>query len=218
MEEQSKLPATMPSYDDGWNDTDANDRIIQGELLKCIDGNWTVNGTAAPKRLLPLATITVLQLWKEQTPVRTLVKGRDNPWPNLDDLNAEIPQEDWEVGLDGKLRPPWQRQFIVYLLDPDTAANYTFANGTAGASRAVANLKDAIKWQRALRGDHVVPLVELSNKPMPTKFGTKLRPHFQVIEWRNLDVGFTKEAPQQQQLPPPTTEGNGKDLNDQIPF
>jgi hypothetical protein len=208
----------MPaSYDDGWNDTDASDRVIQGDLLKCVDGNWTVNGAAAPKQLLALATITVLQLWKSQTPVRTLVKGRDNPWPNLDDLNAEIPQEEWEVGLDGNLRPPWQRQFIVYLLDPDTAANYTFANGTAGARNAVQDLKDAIKWQRALRGDRVVPLVELSKKPMKTKFGTKQRPHFQVVEWRNLDLGFSPGSSSQQQLPPPPN-GNGGDLNDQIPF
>jgi hypothetical protein len=218
MENQSNLPATMPtSYDDGWSDIDANDRVIQGDLLKCIDGVWTVDGLPAPKQLLPLATITALQLWKGQKPVQTLVKGRVNPWPNIDDLNAEIPQEEWEVGLDGKLREPWQRQFIVYLLDPETAASFTYANGTTGANRAVADLKNAIKWQRQLRGDHVVPLIELSNKPMPTKFGQKLRPHFQIIEWRNLDVGFSAAAPQLS-LPTPAVADSGAAFDDEIPF
>jgi hypothetical protein len=217
MEDHKSL-ATVPSaYDDGWSDTDASERIIQGDLIKCIDGNWTAkDGTTVPKRLLALATATVLQLWKDKTPVQTIVKRSGQPWPNIDDLNAEIPEEEWEVGLDGNLRPPWQRQFIIYLLDPETAANFTFANGTTGASIAVANLKDAIKWQRAIRGDHVLPLVELSNKPMKTKFGSKLRPHFQVVEWRNFEVGFSKEAAPA--LPPPASNGSGGELNDSIPF
>jgi hypothetical protein len=204
MTSSQTLPATTPAaYDDGWNDIDANDRVIQGELIKCVDGQWSSkDGTPVPKRLLALATITMLQLWKNKIPVQTIVKRPGQPWPNVDELNAEIPQEDWELGLDGNLRPPWQRQFAIYLLDPDTAANYTFANGTAGASIAVSNLKDAIKWQRALRGDNVLPLVELSNKPMKTKFGSKLRPHFQIVEWRNLDAGFSVH-PHQPQVPAP---------------
>jgi hypothetical protein len=51
MENVSSLPAIMPAYDDGWNDIDANDRVIQGDLLKCVDGVWTVNGTTAPKHV-----------------------------------------------------------------------------------------------------------------------------------------------------------------------
>jgi hypothetical protein len=218
MSEQAKLPAIPASYDDGWNDTDASERVIQGDLIKCIDGNWSAkDGTAVPKQLLALATTRVLQLWKDKTPVQTIVKRPGQPWPNIDDLNAEIPEEEWEVGLDGKLRPPWQRQYVIYFLDPDTAANFTFANGTTGASIAVSNLKDAIKWQRALRGDQVVPLVELSNKPMKTKFGSKLRPHFQVVEWRNLDVGLTQAAPPQQ-LPLPAPKADSELLSDEIPF
>jgi hypothetical protein len=212
----------MPTaYDDGWNDIDATERVIQGDLIKCVDGNWTAkDGTSVPKRLLALATITMVQLWKDKTPVQTIVKRPGQPWPNIDDLNAEIPQDEWELGLDGKLRPPWQRQFAIYFLDPETAANYTFANGTTGASIAVANLKDAIKWQRAIRGDHVLPLVELSNKPMKTKFGSKLRPHFQIVEWRNLDAGFAVHPRAQPQLAAPAKvdDDDGRpwddDLND----
>ena len=90
--------------------------------MKCVDGKWTAGGEAAPEKLLALATITVMQLWKDKKPVQTLIKQAGQPWPKLDDLNAEIPQEDWELGLDGEPRPPWQKQFIIYLLEPERSS------------------------------------------------------------------------------------------------
>jgi hypothetical protein len=208
--------ASLP-IDDGWNDTDPNDRLIQGTLLKCVDGVWTAGGAAAPKQLLALATVTALQLWKLQKPVNTIVKRPGHPWPHIDDLNAEIPEEDWEVGLDGQPRAPWQKQFVVYLLEPNTAENFTFANGTAGANQAVQNLKNAVKGMRLLRGDHVVPLVELQSRPMKTKFGTKQRPHFHVIEWRNLDGGFTLPSGGEPQLAlEPTHDSDGVPYSDDL--
>jgi hypothetical protein len=207
MAEDVKLPALTPQGD-GWNDAEHDDRVIQGTLLKCVDGKWSAGGEPAPEKLMAVSTITVMQLWKGKKPVQTLIKQPGQPWPKLDDLNAEIPEGEWEVGLDGEPRPPWQKQFIIYLLEPESAATFTYANGTAGARQAVSDLKNSIKWQRTIRGDHVVPLVELSSKPMPTKFGTKQRPHFQIVEWRNLDVGFMQDAPAV--LP--------SDMGDAIPF
>jgi hypothetical protein len=201
------LPAVSADYDDGWNDVDTDDRVIRGALVKCVDGHWsTKDGTAPPKQLLALATATVMQLWQDKMPVETIVKRPGQPWMDIDELNAKVPKENWEIGLDGEPRPPWQKQFIVYLLDPNSAAKFTFANGTIGARIAVTNLKDQVKWMRAMRGDHVVPLVELTNKPMKTKHGQKLRPDFKVIEWR--DLGGT-------QIAPPII---GEELNDAIPY
>jgi hypothetical protein len=205
----------VPTNYDAWNDIESSDRVIQGTLLKCIDGVWSVKGGApAPKQLLALTTATVLQLWKEKEPVHTIIKRPGQPWPSLDDLNAEIPEEDWEVGLDGNPRPPWQRNFCVYLLDPDTGEEFTYANGTYGAIEAVDALRKAVCWQRGLRGDHVVPLVELANMPMKTKFGQKLRPHFRVIEWRQLDAGLTI-VDETGKLPPPPDDGIP--FNDELP-
>jgi hypothetical protein len=224
---QNALTATtaiVPADYNGWNDNDgdAAGRLIQGELIKCVDGRWSLkDGTAPPKRLIAMATTTGLQLWKDRTPVQTIIKRPGAPWPNLDDLNAEIPQEDWEIGLDGQPRAPWQRQFVVYFLDPDTAVNYTFANGTTGASMAVSDLKNAVKWQRAIRGDHVVPLIELASKPMKTKFGQKQRPHFQIIEWRNLDIDIASTpaaAPKAlpNSIPPSSEYDDGAPFNDGV--
>jgi hypothetical protein len=205
----------VPADYDSWNDVESSDRVIQGTLLKCIEGVWTVKGGAqAPKQLLALTTATVLQLWKNKEPVHTIMKRPGQPWPSLDELNAEIPQEDWEIGLNGNPRPPWQRNFCVYLLDPETGEQFTYANGTYGAIEAVDALRKAVRWQRGLRGDHVVPLVELSNQPMKTKFGQKLRPHFKVIEWRQLDVDMAGD--ETGKLPPPPEDG--VPFNDELPM
>ena len=75
---------------------------------------------------------------------------------------------------------------------------------------------------RALRGANVVPVVELSAKPMKTKFGMKQRPHFKIIDWRELGASQVASA-----TPPPAIEHVGSPiksvsteqvLDDSIPF
>jgi hypothetical protein len=88
-------------------------------------------------------------------------------------------------------------QFVVYLIDPATAAFYTYLNSTIGACIAYENLRERVITMRALRGARVVPLVRLTQRPMKTKFGPKHRPEFEPVEWRclggddNVPVGIT---------------------------
>ena len=98
------------------------------------------------------------------------------------------------MALNGKPRPPWVRQHIVYLLNPVDAAFFTFINGTVGAAIAVDRLKNKVVWMRQLRGSNVVPLVKLDTKPMKTRFGQKMRPEFTILEWRQLGGGGLKDA------------------------
>jgi hypothetical protein len=37
---------------------------------------------------------------------------------------------------------------------------------------------------RALRGSRVMPIVNLSERPMKTSFGMRRRPHFEIIGWK----------------------------------
>ncbi len=135
-----------------------------------------------------------MQHWKDQRPIETVVKQAGKSLPDVDALNAKVPQSQWEDGIDGEPRPPWQRQEIVYFLDELTAEKFTFASGTIGARIAIANLKDRVCCMRALRGENVVPVVELANKPMKTRFGGKLRPDLKIVAWLELGVGLTSEA------------------------
>lgn len=191
----------LPAIVDEWNDdTDSNGaRVIQGTIIKCIDGHWfdrDKTPIAAGAQFLVLSTTQIIQRWEGQRPVETIIKVPGEPLPNIDVLNAKVPRDQWELGFDGTPRPPWQHQHVVYLLDPVSCARFTFASGTIGASIAVADLRDAVKWQRAMRGANVYPLVTLATKAMKTRFGQKLRPEFKIVGWRILG----NESPLAQQI------------------
>ena len=187
MTDQDQLNLPIPIESDGFDETDTSDRVIQGTLIKCVDGNWVDrNGQPVPKgSLLALSTATIIQHWEDQKPTETIVKRPGQPLPDVDELNAQIPQSEWEEGVDGNPRPPWQLQRVVYLLDEKTAERYTYASGTIGANIAISNLRTRVHDMRFMRGQGVLPIVELFNKPMKTKFGGKLRPEFKIVGWRD---------------------------------
>lgn len=106
--------------------------------------------------------------------------------PDVDELNSQIPKQEWETGLDGNPRPPWQLQYVVYLINPETGDTWTFINSTTGARIAYERLRDKFKWMRALRGPNIAPLVKPDSRPMRTMFGQKMRPEFTILEWRVL--------------------------------
>ena len=49
---------------------------------------------------------------------------------------------------------------------------------------------------RVLRGANVAPILTLSSKPMKTKFGTKMRPDFEIVEFREIGGGGGQSVPQ----------------------
>jgi len=209
----SNLPAVI--NDDGFDDGGFEDRLIKGSILRAVDGMWSSrDGDDPPSALIALSTTEALQRWEDQKPAETIIKQGGQALPDVDALNAKIPKKKWEPGLDGAPRTPWVKRYVVYLLDPRDASLFTFLNSTAGARIAVRELKDKVSMMRALRGAHVVPLVELSAKPMKTQFGVKQRPFFKIIDWRNLS-GETP-APQAigSSVEPVSTE---EFLNDELP-
>jgi hypothetical protein len=172
--------------------------LIKGVLLKCVDGAWKDNDGCVPSgELLVVGLTHGLQCWQDQELLNE-ISEEDGPLPDVDELNAKIPQAEWGLGLDDKPRPPWQFNWVVYLFNPETADAYTYLNSTVGARLAVERLEAKFAMMQRLRGD-VVPLVKLDNRPMKTNWGTKLRPEFTVIEWRDLGGGEEKLP----QLPPP---------------
>jgi hypothetical protein len=173
------------------------ERLIQGDLLKCVDGHWS---PPPPPELLVVRTTRALQCWSDGKPIDTIIEQPGEPLPDLDELNAKIPENEWEPGLDGKPRPPWQLNYVVYLANMDTGDVFTFANSTTGARIAWERLTDRIEMMRRLRGDRVAPIVKLESKEMKTSFGKKLRPEFTIVEFRNLE-GDGDAHPAQ--LPPP---------------
>jgi len=137
------------------------------------------DGVTAPSPLLAVKVDEILRMWKDDRPTDITEK----PLPDPDTLNAQIPVSEWEEGLDGRPRPPWAHYVVVYLVDPETATKYVYAAATVGGHIAVEQLKDNVITMRLLRGARVMPLVELSSKPMKTKFKMSERPDFRIVSW-----------------------------------
>ena len=145
-----------------------------------------------------------LPVEKGRKPVETITA---KPLPDVNMLNESVPEDEWEAGLDGKPKPPWVHQFIVYLIDPASDGTYTYMNSTTGARIACDQLREKVITMRALRGTRVVPVVRLTHRPMKTFVGMKHRPEFEVLDWRQLggDGGGELTSPKSAQLTGPST-------------
>ncbi len=147
MSNETNLPAV------GF-DGDAGDTIIRGSILKCVDGRWSAGGEplARATGLIALGVTSALQRWSGGFPVETIAKRPGEELPDCAELNAAIPQSDWQSNVDGTKRPPWNLAYVIYLLDPADGSVLTFISGTIGAKLATEALRAKVRMGRMLHG------------------------------------------------------------------
>jgi hypothetical protein len=211
---------------------DDNDRLIKGAILKNIDGRWSAkDGTILQdgELFLGLGTTEAVQGWQNNMPRDVIMKQPGESLPDVDQLNEQIPQTDWEKGLNGLPRPPWQHVWVVYLMRLSDGTMFTFLNSTTGARIAVQRLASSVRNMRVLRGANVVPILRLTAKPMKTQFGEKMRPDFEVVKWHELsdaggalpDKGPTPQIenkPSSKVGKPVKPVTTAEEMDDEIPF
>jgi hypothetical protein len=207
---------------DGWDDLpDDSGTLLRGAIIKFnsgefisekrrLDGDetWAVTGVLA-----------LWVLWGDRAPLQyDLAK----PGHGLSDRNelGHLDPERWPLGLDGRPQDPWRDSRYVYLVNTRSAADATFTTDTIGGRRGVSELRNSIANVR-LAQPGAIPIVKLISLPMPTKFGIKTRPGFEVLDWKVPDriVPIPNRAPvimqpAQASLPQPSQP----DLDDEIPF
>jgi hypothetical protein len=192
-EELKKAPLRhdgFETYEDaieGGDDQHATNQVIKGTLLKFTNeamwGTREGEEISADRELVAVGVCRTVQKWNDQVPIEIIVLQPGEKFPDLEKLNAEIPQQDWIEGPDGKLRGPWQAQHIVYLLDPATMDRFCFPTGTIGGRICVRDLVERTRWMRCFRGSNVFPVVTLSDTFMNTRYGGRQRPHFLIKRW-----------------------------------
>src|SRR5262249_51793331 len=187
-------------------------------IFNCVDGNWKDGedkDIPLDKPFICLGTAEVVQRFEGGSPVKDDVYIRTAAsWvyrgmistcpPDIDDLNAKIPQDQWGLGIDGTLsRPPWSHSYAAYLLDPMDPSIHRYINDTGGAEKGIRLLNDRVKWMRALRGARVFPVVTLGKRRHSKKYN-KFGPNFIVLNFRELGGGTPTENPphQLEQLAP----------------
>jgi hypothetical protein len=90
---------------------------------------------------------------------------------------------------DRQPRGPWQAQHVVRLFDPRTMDRFSYPTGTVGGGMCVRDLVDRVKLMRQYRGENVYPVVTLTDTFMPTRYGGRQRPHFNIRKWIKLGDG-----------------------------
>jgi hypothetical protein len=189
-------------------------RLIQGDLVKfTTQATWVTRSGAELSGNLEFVAVNVIrvvQKWADGQRIETRVLRPGEKLPNLEELNAAVPQSEWREGPDGKLRGPWEAEFLVYLLNPDTAERFSFATGTIGGGIAVRDLISRVSWKRKFCAEQVYAVVSLSAVPWKTRYGTRLRPHFVIKRWKGLSSDGALPPTEPPALNGSKTAGNGQ--------
>jgi hypothetical protein len=132
--------ATSTINTDGYYDSD-QEKQINGPFVKFLDGEWTIGGMPIddPYRPIALDVAHTYTRWQNQSVIDEIA---DKPLPDLDELNAAIPKEEWELDMDGKPRPPWSNTFKIFFLDTATGERSIYATSTIGGKIAWGRLVD----------------------------------------------------------------------------
>jgi len=187
---------TLAVYDDdGFERTlPASDRLLKGLLANWTDAKlWhDRDGLPVPSPQLVIGKNTALQRWKNKIPEVII----DKPLPDPDELNNAILMSEWEMGLDGKPRPPWAKVYALYMVDMATGQTYTALNCTKGWRIAFEALSEAVTVKRMLHGGaRMFPIVNLETRPFKTQFGMRTRPHLAIVGWRTAGDGGVTPLP-----------------------
>jgi hypothetical protein len=171
-------------------------RLIRGDLIKIVDGRASIrDGTPVPDVLLVAGIFKAAQRWQAHALVDVRVETPETPLPDVDDLNNAVPSTEWEIGLDGAPTPPWRAVWGLYFIDPKDASPFTWLAGSIGGRIAHERINERIAAMKMFRGQNVAPIVKVTNRSMKTKFGTRLRPEFEIVRWVELAGGNVNAAP-----------------------
>jgi hypothetical protein len=120
---------TVHDDDDGF--TRSSSRSSRGGYLKwSAESKWRdQDGCPPPSPMIGMQVDERLCRWQEGQPTYIVEK----PLPNPDDLNAEIPQSDWEKDLNGAPRPRGNtKRFWVWSI-PQAGKNLSTPQRRSGA-------------------------------------------------------------------------------------
>jgi hypothetical protein len=174
----------VDTYEGGDDDGFVNQHVIEGTRIKFTnDFRWVDSEDTPLDPNLELVVVKIkryVQKWIDEKPVETRELAPNQPYPDIKAMNDACPEAEWHEAF-GKLRGPWQAETVLYFSDA-ALDMYTFIapTRTVGSIRAVNELVDKINRMRRYRGAGILAVVRLSSTPMPTQYGGRLRPHFNV--------------------------------------
>jgi hypothetical protein len=173
----------LDGFDDDFADDSAVSTVIRGPRLKFgNDAVWRSSDgeeISDDHEFVVVDVVKDVQKWVGQLRVETRLLEPGEPYPDIDKLNDAAPREEWREVF-GRRVGPWQKGYIVYLLDWKTTRPYTYPVSTVGGRKAVHELRESVKIARRVQGPDVYPLVTLSDVVFKTGYGVRQRPFFSI--------------------------------------
>ena len=214
------------------DDQDDRNSLTKGTIIKFVDGVWSVKNDPSFKPEGPFLAYRAdlgLQCWEGGMVVDCRRRTPGVRLPELcDQLNSLIPQEQWEMDLNGDPRKPWELAWFVYLARLSDGGLFCHINSTTGCRIGVNELKERVQVMQALRGQNIAPIVKLTSLSFKAKMGSKQRPQFEIIDWHPFGPPPTTPVvgPKTPQIGGPlesTKVGKpvktlAEELNDAVPF
>jgi hypothetical protein len=157
-------------------------------ILKFNGGLFvTREGEVVPpeRELLVLGLLKVVQKFVKNKLIDTIPIPPREPFPDLDEMNANAPREEWGVDLNGKPAGPFTRLLVLKLLDARTMDRYAFISQSIGGGIAIGDITDKIKIMRRIRGANVTAVVNCRSATMKSSYNPRgvPRPDFAVNRW-----------------------------------
>src|SRR5262249_32013048 len=85
-------------------------RSLLGSVAPWTDtAGWKANGMPLPSPLLVIGHQIIVRRWQNNRPIDIT----EHPLPDVEQLNSQIPIEQWEIGRDGKPRPPYALTYKI---------------------------------------------------------------------------------------------------------
>jgi hypothetical protein len=197
-------------------------RVLQGDTIKFRDGRYYIGKEqrqASDDWKLGVVDLRSFWVrWEDGQPAEH-IEQTPNDTRERNDLGY-LDTSQWEEGLNGP-QDPWQDVRYLYLIDPKTAQTYTFVTQTFGGRSGIAQLASQIARVQAAQPG-ALPFVNLRWSEMPTRFGKKTKPYFEVVGWTQ-GVGGPAQAAEPDPSRGKMSVESGRalsssELDDDIPF
>lgn len=160
---------------------------ITGTRLKFTnDATWvTVNGDDFTDGVLLATNIRRWEIkWIDGRPSpesRELQAG--DKFRDLDALNELCPRSEWRDCF-GKMKGPWEQQYVLELADLKTMDQFSWATSTVGGRWAAGELVDRVNKKRRYEGrNDLWAFIKLSHCFMKTQWKGRERPDCKIVDW-----------------------------------
>ena len=214
---QNVTPQVPAVISDGFGDSDPTSSPLRGPGVKFTDGDYYSFNDMLDVKEKTFAVVELKRGWQKlakDTPPEYLMREPGQPMP----LQPEVLKDDWPLNLNGEKEHPWKSTHYLVLIDTATGEVSTFWSNTKGGNIAVAALRDQVDFMRKHR-PYAIPVIALESRDMPTRYGgTKPRPHFQIMGWKQHDSEPQNLLTAEPKLIDVETPSLKEEMDDDVPF